>query len=55
MPDRRVYTRLAVTCVASAGGENQTGSQAPGALMGFELFTTRVSRSRGRQARQRRR
>ena len=51
VPDRRVYTRLVVTCVASAGGENQTGSQAPGALMGFELFTTRVDpEAVGRQA-----
>ena len=42
VPDRRVYTRLAVSAVASGGGENQTGSFAPGAMMGFELFGDRV-------------
>ena len=41
-PDRRVYTRLALTAVASAGGESQTGSCNPGAMMGFELFDGRV-------------
>ena len=42
VPDRRVYTRLALTAVASAGGESQTGSYNPGAMMGFELFDGRV-------------
>ena len=42
VPDRRVYTRLALTAVASAGGESQTGSCNPGAMMGFELFDSRV-------------
>lgn len=42
IPDRRVYTRLSVTAVASGNGENQTGSYNPGAMMGFELFDTRV-------------
>ena len=42
VPDRRVYTRLALTAVASAGGESQTGSCNPGAMMGFELFDGRV-------------
>ena len=40
--DRRVYTRLMCSAVASSGTENQTGTQAPGALMGFELFKNRV-------------
>ena len=30
IPDRRVYTRLALTAVASGGGESQTGSYTPG-------------------------
>ena len=42
IPDRRVYTRLALTAVASRGGESQTGSYNPGAMMGFELFGSRV-------------
>ena len=42
IPDRRVYTRLALTAVASGGGESQTGSYNPGAMMGFELFGSRV-------------
>ena len=42
VPDRRVYTRLALTAAASAGGESQTGSCNPGAMMGFELFDGRV-------------
>ena len=40
--DARVRTRFAVSAVASDGAENQTGSEAPGASMGFELFETRV-------------
>ena len=40
--DARTRTRFAVSAVASDGRENQTGSEAPGALMGFELFETRV-------------
>ena len=40
--DRRVYTRIGVQAVASGGGENQTGFIGPGAMMGFELFDTRV-------------
>ena len=43
IPDRRVYTRLALTAVASGGGESQTGSYNPGAMMGFELFGSRVN------------
>ena len=40
--DTRVYTHLACSAVASDGTENQTGTDNPGALMGFELFDTRV-------------
>lgn len=40
--DRRVYTRLAAFAVAANGSENQSGYTAPGAMMGFELFATRV-------------
>ncbi|MDP4089940.1 MAG: TldD/PmbA family protein [Bacillota bacterium] len=36
--DRRVRTRLAIRSVASNGIENQTGSEGPGRLMGFEAF-----------------
>lgn len=36
--DRRVRTRLAATAIASNGTENQTGSDSPGASMGFEIF-----------------
>ncbi len=40
--DRRVYTRMACMAVAEAGGESQSGSASPGAMMGFELFEGRV-------------
>ncbi len=40
--DQRVYTRASITAVASGSGENQTGSESPGAMMGFELFSTTV-------------
>ncbi len=40
--DRRVYTRFYVVAMASNGQENQTGSQNPGAMMGYELFRDRV-------------
>ena len=40
--DRRVYTRMACAAVAEGGGESQSGSASPGAMMGFELFETRV-------------
>ena len=36
--DTRVYSRMYVTAVASNGTENQTGSEGPGGLMGFEAF-----------------
>ena len=40
--DYRVRTRFAVSAIASNGAENQTGFLAPGALMGYELFESRV-------------
>ena len=40
--DNRVRTRLMLSAVASDGTENQTGYEAPGAVMGYELFETRV-------------
>ncbi len=40
--DRRVYSRLACSAVASDGTENQTGTSNPGAMTGFELFDHRV-------------
>ena len=40
--DTRTYTRLTCSAVASDGTENQTGMEGPGALMGFELFSSRV-------------
>ncbi|MCL1854728.1 MAG: TldD/PmbA family protein [Clostridia bacterium] len=41
--DRRVYTRLVCQAVASSGAENQQGHEGPGAMMGYELFTSRVN------------
>ena len=40
--DTRVYTRLYINAVASKDGDSQSGREAPGAMMGFELFSTRV-------------
>ncbi len=36
--DQRVRTRLSVSAVASNGTENQSGTENPGASMGFEIF-----------------
>ena len=36
--DRRVYTRLYITAIASGAGENQVGTEGPGRRMGFEVF-----------------
>lgn len=41
--DRRVYTRLVCQAVASSGMENQSASEGPGAMMGFELFQDRIN------------
>lgn len=49
--DTRVRTRMACVAVASDGNEKQQGHEAPGALMGYELFTARVDAARvGREA-----
>ena len=40
--DTRVYTRMYVNALASRDGDSQSGHEAPGAMMGYELFTTRV-------------
>ncbi len=41
--DQRVRTRLSVSAVASNGTENQTGTDNPGASMGFEIFDERIN------------
>lgn len=48
--DRRVRTRLAIRSVASNGIENQTGSEAPGRMMGFEIFQSVDPEYFGREA-----
>ncbi len=49
--DTRVRTRLACVAIASDGKEKQQGHEAPGALMGYELFTARVDAAKvGREA-----
>ena len=40
--DTRVYTRMNVAAIASDGAENQTGSAAPGGMMGFEIFDAKI-------------
>ena len=40
--DTRVYTRMFISAIASNGAENQTGSEGPGGLMGFEAFDSRI-------------
>ena len=40
--DTRTYTRLTCSAIASDGTENQTGTDNPGARVGFELFSSRV-------------
>ena len=40
--DSRVRTRMMATAIASDGSVNQTGTESPGAMMGYELFETRV-------------
>lgn len=48
--DRRVRTRLSISSVASANGENQTGFEGPGAHKGFELFKDIDPEYYGREA-----
>ena len=52
--DTRVYTRLFVNAVASRGSDSQSGREAPGALMGFELFSGRVDAEEAARAAARR-
>lgn len=40
--DSRVRSRMTVSAIASDGSQNQTGSEAPGAAMGFEIFESRI-------------
>lgn len=47
---RKIRTRIAVNAVASDGGENQSGSYAPGAGMGIEFFEKVCPRSVGERA-----
>lgn len=48
--DRRIRTRLSISSVASANGENQTGFEGPGAHKGFELFDDIDPEYYGREA-----
>ena len=49
--DTRVRTRLACAAIASDGTQKQQGHEAPGALMGYELFIAKVDPARvGREA-----
>ena len=48
--DRHVRTRIAISSVASDGNETQSGSDAPGAGMGLELFETVDPKAVGREA-----
>ncbi|MDD6032080.1 MAG: TldD/PmbA family protein, partial [Oscillospiraceae bacterium] len=54
LTDRQVRTRLFVSAVAASGTETQTGTEGPGAAMGYELFDTvdpaEAARSAARQA-----
>ena len=48
--DRQIRTRVNVTSIASKDGENQTGSVAPGARKGMELFDDFDPKELGRKA-----
>ncbi|MDD2482453.1 MAG: TldD/PmbA family protein, partial [Lutispora sp.] len=48
--DRRIRSRFAVQAIASDGKENQTGYEAPGKGMGFELFDMVDPASCGKEA-----
>ena len=48
--DRHVRTRMAIQAVASRNGENQSGSDAPGAGMGLEFFEQKSPKEIGREA-----
>ncbi len=40
--DTRVYSRVYINAVASKDGDSQSGREAPGAMMGFEVFSTKA-------------
>ncbi len=48
--DRHVRTRMAVSAVASSGGENQSGSSSPGRGAGLEIFDSIKPSDIGREA-----
>lgn len=48
--DRRIRTRFAVQSIANDGKENQTGYDAPGKSMGFEIFDVVDAAECGREA-----
>ena len=48
--DKRIRTRLTINAIASANGENQTGTEGPGRHMGFEMFNEIDPEYYGRQA-----
>lgn len=48
--DERVRTRLYISSVASANGENQTGTEGPGRSMGIEMFNDIDPEYHGREA-----
>ena len=48
--NRSIRTRMAIQAVASKNGENQSGSDSPGAGMGLEFFDLRSPKEIGREA-----
>ncbi len=40
--DKRIYTRMGISAIASNGAENQTGTAAPGRRMGYEMFDREI-------------
>ncbi len=48
--DRQIRTRLSINAVASNGSENQSGSSAPGARMGMELYDMKTPEDAGTEA-----
>lgn len=48
--DRQIRTRLSINAVASNGSENQSGSAAPGARMGMELYDMKTPEDAGTEA-----
>jgi len=48
--DRQIRSRVAISAVASKDGENQTGSESPGARKGLELLEELDAKELGRKA-----